>query len=215
MGEGWRVWVASIALFGALGVVPATQARAATPTTFSAHGSVEQVYVTHAVAGQPIELRDASGALVQHAVVDDLGSMLFRNLAPGDGYTVVTGGRDSSPLHVMSRGETPPQSFYDAQHLSAGFGYITTRDGTRLSAEITLPGPADKGPYPTVIEYSGYDPSHPGAPQPSTLIAQLLGYATVGVNVRGSGCSGGTFSFFETLQKLDGYDVVETVAAQP
>ena len=36
------------------------------------------------------------------------------------------------------------------------------------------------------------------------MIAQLLGYATVGVNVRGSGCSGGTFSFFETLQKLAG-----------
>jgi hypothetical protein len=215
MGERWQVWVASIALFGALGVVPATEARAATPATFSAHGSVEQVYVTHAVAGRPIELRDASGTVVQHAVVDDLGSMLFRDVAPGDGYTVVAGTQGSSPLHVMSRSETPPQSFYDAQHLSPGFGYITTRDGTRLSAEITLPGPADKGPYPTVIEYSGYDPSHPGAPQPSTLIAQLLGYATVGVNVRGSGCSGGTFSFFETLQKLDGYDVVEAVAAQP
>jgi uncharacterized protein len=218
MGGRWKAWVSALALVGALGLVPATGAHAATPATaatFIAHGSVEQVYVTHAVAGQPIELRDDSGGTVQHAIVDDLGSMVFRDVAPGDGYTVVAGVRESGPLHVLSRRETPPQSFYAAQHLQPGFGYITTRDGTKLSATITLPGPADKGPYPTVIEYSGYDPSHPGAPQPSTLIAQLLGYATVGVNVRGSGCSGGTFSFFETLQKLDGYDVVEAVAAQP
>ncbi len=218
MGERWKACASAVALLGALATVPATAAHAApaaTPATFTARGSVEQVYVTHAVAGQAIELRDDSGTTVQHAVVDDLGSMVFRDVAAGDGYTVVSGGQTSTPLRVMSRSETPPQSFYDAQHLQTGFGYITTRDGTKLSATITLPGPADKGPYPTVIEYSGYDPSHPGAPQPSTLIAQLLGYATVGVNVRGSGCSGGTFSFFETLQKLDGYDVVEAVAAQP
>jgi predicted acyl esterase len=110
---------------------------------------------------------------------------------------------------------TPPQSFYDNQHLGDGFQYITTRDGTKLSATVHLPGPADAGPYPTVIEYSGYDPSNPNAPQPSTQISQLLGYATVGVNIRGTGCSGGAFHYFEPVQALDGYDVVETVAAQP
>jgi LPXTG-motif cell wall-anchored protein len=110
---------------------------------------------------------------------------------------------------------TPPQSFYDDQDLVDGFQFITTRDGTKLSATVRLPGPANEGPYPTVIEYSGYDPSNPDAPQPSTQIAQLLGYATVGVNIRGTGCSGGSFDYFEPVQALDGYDVVETVAAQP
>ena len=33
--------------------------------------------------------------------------------------------------------------------------------------------------------------------------------------MRGTGCSGGSFSYFEPLQSLDGYDVVEAVAAQP
>jgi predicted acyl esterase len=33
--------------------------------------------------------------------------------------------------------------------------------------------------------------------------------------MRGTGCSGGAFDFFEPLQGLDGYDVVETVARQP
>ena len=35
------------------------------------------------------------------------------------------------------------------------------------------------------------------------------------MNLRGTGCSGGAFDYFETLQSLDGYDVIETVAAQP
>ena len=31
--------------------------------------------------------------------------------------------------------------------------------------------------------------------------------------MRGTGCSGGAFDYFEPLQGLDGYDVIETVAA--
>src|SRR5207248_7929494 len=31
----------------------------------------------------------------------------------------------------------------------------------------------------------------------------------------GTGCSGGAFDFFEPLQNLDGYDIIETVARQP
>jgi predicted acyl esterase len=33
--------------------------------------------------------------------------------------------------------------------------------------------------------------------------------------MRGTGCSGGAFDFFEPLQNLDGYDVIETIARQP
>ncbi len=33
--------------------------------------------------------------------------------------------------------------------------------------------------------------------------------------MRGTGCSGGAFDYFEALQSLDGYDVIETVARQP
>lgn len=196
---------------------PATHAAAA-PATFTARGSVEQVDVTHAVPGDAIELRQGDD-VVRSATVDDLGSMLFRDLTPGDGYTVVehdgSGDQEVGPLHVMSQTETPPQSLYSDQHLNDGFGYIKTRDGTELSVTVHLPGPPDQGPYPTVVEYSGYDPSNPSSPQPSSEIMQLLGYATVGVNIRGTGCSGGAFWYFEPLQSLDGYDVIETVAAQP
>jgi predicted acyl esterase len=106
-----------------------------------------------------------------------------------------------------------------------------------LSVYVSLPGPIENGPYPTLIEYSGYEPSQPGEPltlngadlsslcgdfpvlcdapkSTSGLLASVLGFATVGVNMRGTGCSGGAYDFFETPQLLDGYDVVEVVAAQ-
>ncbi|OWY61748.1 hypothetical protein B7486_62145, partial [cyanobacterium TDX16] len=67
-----------------------------------------------------------------------------------------------------------------------------------------------------VVEYSGYAPSDPSpsTPSPTQLAANLAGYAWVGVNMRGTGCSGGAFDYFETLQSLDGYDAIEAVAAQ-
>src|SRR5262249_44097533 len=40
------------------------------------------------------------------------------------------------------------------------------------------------------------------------------GYAVVGVNMRGSGCSGGAFNLMEQLVALDGYDAIQTIAAQ-
>src|SRR2546421_4986337 len=104
MGGRWKAGVVTVALFGALALVPiGGVAHAATAATFTAQGSVEQVYVIHATAGGAIELHDGAGATVQQAIVDNLGSALFRDVAPGDGYTVVAGGQESGPLHVMSQ----------------------------------------------------------------------------------------------------------------
>jgi uncharacterized protein len=172
--------------------------------------------------------------------------------AAGDGEVVAesseTEVRASEKITVLDEASsTPGSAFYAEQELGPGFQYITTRDGTTLSASIYLPGPPEDGPYPTVVEYSGYNPAKPGtnllednrealqealgvdpltlcpllpfacdAPaQPASLLARALGYAVVGVNMRGTGCSGGAYDYFEPLQVLDGYDIVETVAAQP
>jgi uncharacterized protein len=187
--------------------------------TFAVQGSVEQLAVTAAVPGAIVELWNADDQVIDRGTVDSQGSFLFRAIVPGSGYRVVqddSGDRTISPATtVLDPNVDPPQSFYEAQTINNGFGYITMRDGTRLSATVRLPGPPENGPYPTVIEYSGYTASHPSSPQPSTLLAGALGYATVGVNIRGTGCSGGSFFYFEKLQSLDGYDVVEAVAAQP
>jgi predicted acyl esterase len=223
----------------------------APPGDFTTVGSVEQVHVTGAEPGQELALHDADGESVATGTADDQGSLIFRLVEPGDDYRVATASAPilaSEPVDVDSVDSSQPdQSFYDSQQLDPGFTYITTRDGTTLSASVYLPGPAEDGPYPTVVEYSGYDPSRPGsnlleenaaalepiigddpsalcgvvpfacnAPaQPSSLLALSMGYAVVAVNVRGTGCSGGAYDFFETLQLTDGYDVIETVAAQP
>ena len=46
-------------------------------------------------------------------------------------------------------------------------------------------------------------------------MAPLLGFATVSVQMRGTGCSGGAFDLFGLPSDYDGYDVVQAVGAQP
>ena len=152
---------------------------------------------------------------------DANGYLVMRYVATGTGYTVrrIDSAKTapSDPVSVGRLLSKPSSSFYKSQKLVDGFQYLKTRDGTLLSAMVRLPGPADKGPYPTVVEYSGYDPSNPAGSgtAPSTRVANALGYATVGVNIRGTACSGGSFQLWEDPQATDGYDVVEAVAAQP
>jgi predicted acyl esterase len=189
------------------------------PASFTAHGSVEQVWFSGAPANTPAQLYRGASDRVAEARTDAQGSLIFRNVAAGDGYRVRVGtGSDAqltTPVRVTTPDEVPPQSFYAGQSLHDGYQYLTTRDGTSLAVMVRLPGAANAGPYPTLIEYSGYAAADPDAMQPSTELASSLGYATVAVNIRGTGCSGGAFQYFEPLQGTDGYDVVESVAAQP
>src|SRR4029077_15528399 len=122
---------------------------------------------------------------------------------------------------------------------SHGYGYMTMRDGTKLAYtthpptdvvnslplpsaladQIHLLSPSDPSAInkaPTLVEYSGYGYARPSGPVSGIeALANLMGFTVVDVNMRGTGCSGGAFDFFEPLQSLDGYDVVETVAHQP
>lgn len=183
---------------------------------FTVRPSVEQLYVIGADAGTALSLLDEGGTVVASGEADDAGALLFRTLEPGR-YRVraeTDPPQLSSEAIVTAFEDEPEPSLYRGQSLDVGFGYITTRDGTLLSANVVLPGPVDDGPYPTVVEYSGYSPSSPD----DTTFAKLyntLGYAYVGVNMRGTGCSDGAFGFFDPIQSLDGYDVIETVGAQP
>lgn len=201
--------------------------------TFKYRESVGQLHVWKAAPGATLEVvRD--GTQVTTATADAQGSVVFRKLAPGTGYQIRTGSEYTRTMKVTSPEESaPPREFYTSQKLVPGFQYLKTRDGTLLSTYVTLPGPAEDGPYPTVVNYSGYSPSKPGkplggfealcgelpalcdAPDPeASLFLALQGYATVNVNIRGTGCSGGAYDYFETLQLLDGYDVIEIAASQ-
>ena len=188
---------------------------------FVAHGSAEQVYATGLRAGRRVTLVDRAGAVVSSRRADSQGGVLFRNVAPGRGYRVrqaaISGGTgQSGPLAVLSDRPAPPSTAIYHQRLpSSGYGYLTTRDGTKLAIYVHLPS-TTTGHYPTLVEYAGYGYADPAGPDSGiAAIANLLGFAVVDVNMRGTGCSGGAYDYFEPLQSLDGYDVIETVARQP
>ncbi|MBV8387719.1 MAG: CocE/NonD family hydrolase [Acidimicrobiia bacterium] len=91
-------------------------------------------------------------------------------------------------------------------------GYITARDGTLL--KYTVVRPAGTGPFPTLFTYDGYDAG--SNPDPG-YVAQYVpeGYAFIGVSLRGTGCSGGVWDFFQPAEAKDGVDAIRWIAAQP
>ncbi len=214
---------ALLALLAAVALVLTTQslnqtATASPPPSWVLRPGTNQIEVLDATPGDQVRLL-GPGDHVRTGTVDSQGSLVWRQLTPGP-YAVQTADQSftSTLQRVTGLHAAPkPQSFYSGQSLHEGFNFITTRDGTTLSANVVFPKPPlynAGAPYPTVVEYSGYDPSNPA----DTTMAKLftsLGYAYVGVNIRGTGCSGGSFLPFEPVQSLDGYDAIETIAAQP
>ena len=197
--------------------LPSTTSSELDPASFVTQPGTLQIAVQALEPGVEASAIAPDGTVAATGTADEQGALLFRDLEPGEGWTIVADGETSLPLVVSSPDDLPDTSLYtERQDLlpAGGFGYITVRDGTTLSANVILPGPAEDGPYPTVVEYSGYAPSNPDDAALSTLYTSM-GFAYVGVNMRGTGCSGGSYRFFETVQSIDGYDVVEAVAAQP
>jgi predicted acyl esterase len=218
----------------AVSAVPANDAGATAPAPVAV-GSARQVYLTNVAPSTQLALVNSSNQVVATQRVGSLGAALFRNVAPGTGYRVrrVSDGVFSKPVTVHSNAAAQwNPSIYKQTISDNGYQYLTTRDGTKLAIDVHPPtspagepglpagtpvpnGPAFAPPYPTLIEYSGYGYANPAGPTNGiAILANLMGFAVVDVNMRGTGCSGGAFDFFEPLQSLDGYDVIETIAHQ-
>jgi hypothetical protein len=234
-----RMVQASALMFGAWligSLLTATGAGASPSPSFNAVGSAEQVYVTGLAPWAQMSLIAPSGQTLYTQVADSLGGLLFRNVPPGKGYRVLadSDGTESAPITVHTSRAAPwDPNIYDQPIADSGYTYLTTRDGTKLAIDVHPPtspagepglpsgtpipnGPDFLPPYPTLIEYSGYGYADPAGPVNGiAVLANLMGFAVVDVNMRGTGCSGGAYDFFEPLQNLDGYDVVETIAHQP
>ncbi len=244
-GEGCRTVAASALQRRALvGVIPTIVVlavwlvTAATASAFSAHGSMEQVYVTGLAPGAQMSLLRSNGETVSTQTADSLGGLLFRSVAPKKGYRVrlSPSGEESGPItvHTQAAAQWNP-SIYKQSIAESGYTYLTTRDGTQLAIDVHPPGfpggaaglssnfklPAfstasETTPVPTLIEYAGYGYANPAGPESGiAALANLMGFAVVDVNMRGTGCSGGAFDYFEPLENLDAYDVIETIAHQP
>ena len=93
-------------------------------------------------------------------------------------------------------------------------GYIPVAQGTpeatTLHYQLLLPKAesAGPGPYNAVMDYSGYQP---GITFYDGVHRHFLcqGYAVIGLNIRGTGCSGGKFDYFEPRQAEDGRQAIE------
>ncbi|MBX3287486.1 MAG: CocE/NonD family hydrolase, partial [Actinobacteria bacterium] len=236
VGRG-RVGACGVALALVVLLVTACDPNVPADPAAIVRASIGSISVTGRTPGTPVEL---TGPVRRTATADAQGAVVFRDLPAGPGYAVRAEGLERTGLTVETiESSTPSASFYASQRLTAGFQYLTMRDGTTLSAMVYLPpGP---GPFPTVVEYSGYDESRPGrnykdaiigagipletacalapylctSPFGKGILAAMFDYAVVNVNVRGTGCSGGSFELLTDQFRADGYDVIEAVAAQP
>ncbi|HEX4437249.1 MAG TPA: CocE/NonD family hydrolase [Solirubrobacteraceae bacterium] len=210
------------ALSGAIAALALLLLTAATASAFDAQGSVEQVYVTGLAPGAQMSLLGKKGETVSTKNADALGGLLFRNVAPGKHYRVLltSSSEEMGPITVHTqKAKSWNHSIYKQSIPSSGYGYLTTRDGTKLAIDVhppTFPSANKKGQVPTLIEYAGYGYANPAGPESGlAAVANELGFAVVDVNMRGTGCSGGAFKYFEALQNLDAYDVIQTIGHQP
>ncbi len=226
-----------LVLSGACSAEPATPAA---QPPFRVIEGVQQLTIVEAEAGLAATLFDPNGKELITLITDEFGQAHFAyipnepttyqtgeggdlpsydgaTLKPGTGYTFRTEEGTYGPYRVLGIDDHPPVALYEKQSLGRGMNYIETRDGTLLSAAVWIPDPllCGDGPWPTIVEYSGYSPSNPREAQPGSMIANLmLCYVAVGVNMRGTGCSGGVFDVFNPAQSADAYDIIEVAGRQ-
>ncbi len=134
-----KVGTSLLAVF--LALVFASSAAAADPS-FDAHGSVEQVYATGLPAGASTSLLDSSDQVVATPGRQQPRRDPLPQRHPGDGYRVRldTTGETSGPLTVLTTQSAPPDAdIYNQSIPSDGYGYMTTRDGTKLAYSVHPP----------------------------------------------------------------------------
>jgi len=198
--------------------------------TLMQHGRVVANPANPGVAGSlgAIIIRDVQPGPGYWWLDDTTGqkSSSFAVLAPGDN-------------------PAPDSSLYTDQPLHQGLNYITMRDGIELAATVRYPYDetcSAASPCPTVMEYSGYNVAGPTDPIPALIdgvlgvpcttcgnpnllpdsatdvgavVARFAGFATVSLQMRGTGCSGGAFDLFGYPSDYDAYDAVQIIAHQP
>jgi predicted acyl esterase len=116
--------------------------------------------------------------------------------------------RRGTPLLVILLLQTVGAHASVAQASVVEHGYLPLSDNTLLNYTLTLP--SAQGRFPVLLQY---DPYYAGATSDPTWNAS--GYAMLGVNFRGTGCSQGTFQPLRAdIWGADGAQVVAWAARQ-
>ena len=117
----------------------------------------------------------------------------------------------------MTTTEQPDLSVERREVHEIEHGWIPMSDGCRLAARIWLPDDAETRPVPAILEYIPYRKNDVTANRDRERQPELAahGYATVRVDVRGSGDSDGLLVDEYTQQELDdAYEVSAWLAGQ-
>jgi uncharacterized protein len=113
---------------------------------------------------------------------------------------------------ALTAGTASTESASTSRH-----GYIPVSGGIKLAYDLTLPTAA--GRFPVALEYNDYTAgTDNSAETPGSDAGDLLaaGFAVLGVNEPGSGCSGGDNDITDVNEwGSAGAQVVEWAAAQP
>lgn len=128
-----------------------------------------------------------------------------------------TGLPASRPFEFPAQG---PAAAFWAKRLT---GYLMTSDGIRLRYSVLLPKAS--GRFPVILSINGYDAgSIGGTPYlhyKTSMSVELdqglveAGYAVMGVNAAGSGCSTGPLEYTRPQLGRHGAEAVEFAASQP
>ncbi len=96
--------------------------------------------------------------------------------------------------------------------------FITMSDGCRLAARVWMPADADRTPVPAILEYIPYRKRDFKRARDELIHPYLAGhgYASVRVDLRGSGDSGGVLTDEYLEQELvDGEEILRWISVQP
>ena len=109
--------------------------------------------------------------------------------------------------------QEPPQEAraLTEQDVYREIGYVPMKDGVELAYVVWRP--KKEGRYPTLVTYSPYA-TH-GAPFTAAQPYLEHGYAYVGANIRGTGCSEGQYGLWHPREGPDGAQLIEWAGTQP
>ena len=96
--------------------------------------------------------------------------------------------------------------------------FITLSDGVRLASRIWLPADADRNPVPAILEYLPYRYQDGTAPRDALMHPFFArhGYASVRVDMRGSGNSEGVLlGEYLRQEQDDGLEIIDWMTGQP
>ena len=181
---------------------------AAAAVSFTAQGSAEQVYVT-GLGAEPADVADQraperpSPRRRRTRSAGCCSATSRREAATACARPPAA--QSSAPSRSTPNAAAPwDPSVYNQTINPSGYQYLTTRDGTKLAIDVHPPqdvsdaAPAGvkapalgSAPRPTLIEYAGYGYANPAGPDSGiSILANLMGFTVVDVNMRGTGLLG-------------------------